>query len=729
MDPYKILRIRPGASKNEIEEAASRMLNIWNPDKFDEYKSVAQKVLRDINKAKNMLLYPERRINFDKMTKHETGLPSKVAIYTSSGSCVKYKRPWISCIDNKGRQTNDFTDSNQIALDDFGFVSDKYEQFFERDLLLETTQKLPSNNVIYDSSDSMSDVTLSKENTKLQTFSSDSTFELEKYDETSNSTLTDSAHDIENYLWMENTDKFYILKEKKNPFEFFTSKSDTFLLPAKDKTSQNKNNIKCDINISLFDTYVVVNDDLMVNENGFDPDYLKEMENSVKNSQSDNVTSSRNTNLKVESIIQTDEKSLSLNKINNGGNVLPSFIYTINRDNLQTVKDSDSGLENEKEMTHNINNCCSDSATSFRDSSLKLYYDTQMHEFGKYYVNKRYSSDESRYLKESDELEKKSNVNGRVNDDDIYTSRKDDLTIKSEKSDHVEFNSDQNVLAKNDLGSNHLSSDQNQSNNLTKNKITDHIKYDEYLNIYIKGLKTSLSEICIPKNNVKETFNNKQVPVKESPKSEQQSSFESENSNNQSSYFFLNLPNIYVNDPDNSSQDHKDFPTEITGDMCIQDISALNVKNVKLIKSKKGCLLKCTTWVDTQGKSKIDISDLKALSKTSYYEDQEWQVIRSSVHLEGFEMVNIYRFSSESESLSVLLEDNLTCGIINDDPIEISTEYWKTSEFIPLTMTTIIKANNNILKITRIRENENDCIQIFKNGLLICALENQLAED
>lgn len=585
MDPYKILRIHSGASENEIEEAASRMLNIWNPDEFEEYQSVAQKVSRDINRAKNMLLDPKSRIIYDKTTKHGEEILPEVAVYTSSGYCVKYKRPWVSCNGYKGRQTNDgyLNNSNQTALCDFNFELEEYEQYFEDDLSLGRTQKFPSDNVICDSNDSKSDEFASGGNIEVKTCRSDSTFELEKYQEPTNSSLMDSIHDIENYLWMENTDTTYILKGIKTPRQSYTSKSDTFLLTDKDKIPRNKNSISSNINISLFDSYVVVKDDLMKNKNDLDPDYIKEIENFVRKSQSNGAILFRDRNLKVENRNQTksvsDEKMLSINNTNNRRDVSPTFTYIINKDDLQNKKYMDSGSENEKEMTnivdnffsdcaisstksnlkikndhqrksasdemslninntnndrnvspsftyisnrdnfqdsgsenekempHTVNDCFTNSAISCRDRSLKNDCNTQMDEFEKYYINKYNSSDEIKSLGKSSLLENKRNINGRLCDIDLYKTKKNDKkldSIKPEKSNSIRLNFDQNVSKNKDLLSNHKSSDQNKSNNLKKNEITDCIKGNENLDLYIKGLKTSLPEICLPKHNVKE---------------------------------------------------------------------------------------------------------------------------------------------------------------------------------------------------------------------------------
>ncbi|GIX98029.1 hypothetical protein CEXT_63041 [Caerostris extrusa] len=55
MDCYKVLRVNPGASSDEIIKAANKMLSIWNPNDYDEFRDVALCVVDDIVRARRIL--------------------------------------------------------------------------------------------------------------------------------------------------------------------------------------------------------------------------------------------------------------------------------------------------------------------------------------------------------------------------------------------------------------------------------------------------------------------------------------------------------------------------------------------------------------------------------------------------------------------------------------------------------------------------------------------------
>lgn len=65
-DYYKILGVKPSASKQEIIKAYRKMAQKWHPDNFrDDEKKVAEKKFIDIAAAKEVLTDPEKRRQFD----------------------------------------------------------------------------------------------------------------------------------------------------------------------------------------------------------------------------------------------------------------------------------------------------------------------------------------------------------------------------------------------------------------------------------------------------------------------------------------------------------------------------------------------------------------------------------------------------------------------------------------------------------------------------------------
>ncbi|GIX80750.1 uncharacterized protein CDAR_481261 [Caerostris darwini] len=100
MDCYKVLRVNPGASSDEIIKAANKMLGIWNPNDYDEFRDVALCVVDDIVRARRILLDPERRKQHDEQRNvtisklNHQNQDHTVEIASYSGLRGFYNKPW-----------------------------------------------------------------------------------------------------------------------------------------------------------------------------------------------------------------------------------------------------------------------------------------------------------------------------------------------------------------------------------------------------------------------------------------------------------------------------------------------------------------------------------------------------------------------------------------------------------------------------------------------------------
>ncbi|GFQ82661.1 uncharacterized protein TNCT_586091 [Trichonephila clavata] len=103
MDCYKVLRLPPNALSEEIEEAARKLLTIWNPfDYDDDFKEVALCVVDDIKKARRILTDPVLRKQHDEQLKIDASMMDKrnrnhrVEVLSDAGLNGFYCRPWIA---------------------------------------------------------------------------------------------------------------------------------------------------------------------------------------------------------------------------------------------------------------------------------------------------------------------------------------------------------------------------------------------------------------------------------------------------------------------------------------------------------------------------------------------------------------------------------------------------------------------------------------------------------
>ncbi|MCD5401316.1 DnaJ domain-containing protein [candidate division NPL-UPA2 bacterium] len=59
-DPYKVLEISPGVSKEDVKKAYRKLCTLYHPDKVatlgEDLKKVANKKMQDMNKAYEMLM-------------------------------------------------------------------------------------------------------------------------------------------------------------------------------------------------------------------------------------------------------------------------------------------------------------------------------------------------------------------------------------------------------------------------------------------------------------------------------------------------------------------------------------------------------------------------------------------------------------------------------------------------------------------------------------------------
>ncbi|GFT44681.1 uncharacterized protein NPIL_638601 [Nephila pilipes] len=109
MDCYKVLRLPPNALPDEIEEAAKKLLTIWNPIDHDDYKDVALCVVDDIKKARRILIDPvlrkhhDEQLNIVSSKMDERSWNHRAEILSDAGLRAVYCRHWIASSDASGK--------------------------------------------------------------------------------------------------------------------------------------------------------------------------------------------------------------------------------------------------------------------------------------------------------------------------------------------------------------------------------------------------------------------------------------------------------------------------------------------------------------------------------------------------------------------------------------------------------------------------------------------------
>ncbi|PLV58080.1 J domain-containing protein [Thermotoga sp. KOL6] len=92
MDPYEILGVKPGSSKEEIEKAYKELVKKYHPDRYKDHplKDIAEEKMKEINRAYHMLIEKEELSN--RRERHE--LFSYSLGYRSNDEC----RDILACL-------------------------------------------------------------------------------------------------------------------------------------------------------------------------------------------------------------------------------------------------------------------------------------------------------------------------------------------------------------------------------------------------------------------------------------------------------------------------------------------------------------------------------------------------------------------------------------------------------------------------------------------------------